>query len=33
VFGSEGVAVGEEGWVVPLGGEDGGERGEGVWEL
>jgi hypothetical protein len=33
VFGGEGGAVGEEGWVVPLGGEDGGEGGEGVGEL
>ena len=33
VFGGEGVAVGEESWVIPLGGEDGGEGGEGVGEL
>lgn len=33
MFGGEGVAVGEEGWVVPLRGEDGGECGEGVREL
>ena len=33
MFGGEGVAVGEESWVIPLGGEDGGEGGEGVGEL
>jgi hypothetical protein len=33
VFGREGVAVGEEVGGVPLGGEDGGEGGEGVGEL
>ena len=31
--GGEGVAVGLEGRVVPLGGEDGGEGAEGVGEL
>jgi hypothetical protein len=33
VFGWEGVAVGEEVGRLPLGGEDGGEGGEGVGEL